>query len=212
MKTMIARTGRLLMAVGGLLAVVACQDSTGAGPAGPGGGSGSPGGSSLTLDYVGGATYQASGSPTFDGGDVGASTFATAYSDSVGGYVIASFVQGNGSVGDLFIVQLNDRQPGSHACGIGQSCQARVLGDFDASTLQLTGTYWEAKSGAVQVDEAGPDRLKGSFSDLVLGAQDSVSPDRTVQSGTFDLELLSDEAGKAAMECFLASASGSGGC
>lgn len=195
---------RTSMVVGGLLAFVACHDAT------------APviqDESNLSLSYADGATYQATGEPAFEGGDLSSATFATAYPDSVGGYVISAFQQTDGSTGDLFILQLTDRQTGAHGpCGTGADCHGRILEDFDAATLQLGGTYWEITSGTVQVDQSGPDRLSGSFSDLVLEAQNSSEPDRTIQSGTFDLKLLSDEEGKAAMGCFLASATGSGSC
>lgn len=193
-----------LVAAGAVVAMAGCSDSTGPQKTTE---------SSLSLSFADGGTYQATGAPVFDGGDLAASTFATAFSDSVGGYVISGFQQTKGTEGDLFILQLTDRQTGEHGpCGTGASCHGRILEDFDAGALRTLGTYWEITSGIVRIDQAGPDRLKGSFTDLVLQAQDSTAEERTIESGTFDLERLSDAEGTAAMRCFLARVSGAAEC
>lgn len=203
MRKTLVRTGTLA-AIGAVASLAACSDTTG--PE-------SPLPSSLELSYADGGTYRASGEPVFDGGDLSAATFATAFPDSVGGYVISSFQMTSGSRGDLFILQLTDRETGDHGpCGTGASCHGRILEDFDADQLTTLGTYWEIISGTVQIEQSGPDRLVRAFTDLTLQAQDSTAEERTVDSGTFDLELLSDEEGTAAMQCFLARTSGAVGC
>jgi len=190
-----------LLVAGATLALAGCGDS-------PTGLMTEPGGSSLTLNYSDGGRYQASGTPSVDGGQVSASTFAVAFRDSVGGVVITGFQQTDGTRGDLFVLQLTDTRTGTFGpCGANEECHGRIVGDFDAQTRRSTGgPYYEIVSGSVQVDQAGPDRLKGSITDLVLQAQDSIRPDRTVESGTFDLQLLSDQEGKAALAGLLCEA------
>lgn len=199
MKTSLASSLAVLMA-GSTLAVAGCGDS----PTGPT----EPDGSNLTLNYSDGGQYLASGTPSVDGGQISASSFAVAFTDSVGGVVIAGFQLKDETRGDLFVLQLKDTRSGSFGpCGANQDCHGRIVEDFDAQTRQTTGgPYFEIVSGSVQVDQAGPDRLKGSITDLVLQAQDSVRPDRTIESGTFDLQLLSDQEGKAALASLLCEA------
>jgi hypothetical protein len=75
--------------------------------------------SSLSLSYADGGTYQAAGALVFVGGDLAASTFATAFPDSVGGYVISSFQQTGGDEGDAH----------------GHPVQARLLWERLATSL-----------------------------------------------------------------------------
>lgn len=199
MHTSLTRASALLLA-GAVLVLAGCGDSV-ASPA-------VQGASRLTLNYSDGGQYEASGTPTVEAGDIAGGTFAVAFRDSLGGLVITSFQQQNGTQGDLFVLQLTESRTGSFGpCGPSQDCHGRMLGDFSALTRQANGgAYWEIVSGTVQVDEVGPDRLKGSVSDLLMQAQDSIRPDRTIQSGSFDLQLLSDQKGKVALARLLCDA------
>jgi len=201
MKRSLMRSSILLgAATAAVLAVTACGDST-TGPAGQED-------SQLTLSYTDGSGYHASGAPTLDGsGDVTSAPFAVAVRDSLGGVVITGFQPTQGRLGDLFVLQLSPVRVGTFgSCGSDASCHGRILEDFDAEARQAGGTSWEIVAGTVNVDEVGSDRIKGSFSNLVLQAQDTVESDRTVPSGTFDLQLLSEAEGKQATTTLLCQA------
>jgi hypothetical protein len=58
------------------------------------------------------------------------------------------------------------------------------------------------------LDEAGPDRVSGSVSGLVLAQQPDGIATRTIQEGSFDLALLSEDEGIGVMECFLTRVTG----
>ncbi len=211
----------LLLAV---LASAACDD-----PATPG----SMAATGVNFTYLGGPSYAADGVPDFEGGDVGAGTFAIAFPDSVGGLVLSSFQKGDGTRGDLFILQLTVERTGDFGpCGvrrdshgevvalaervggtgsrswIGGDCHGRLLENIDAENLQSLDAAWEIASGIVQVTEAGPERVVGSFKGLTLAGDDGF---RTIDSGTFDLPLLSAQQGVDIMQCFLTRLTG-GSC
>jgi hypothetical protein len=169
-------------------------------------------GNGLSLTYADGSEYDAAGMPTFQGIEVSAATFAVAFPDSVGGLVLAGFRQGEGSRGDLFILQLRGQREGHFGpCGIGGDCYGTLLEDIDAQNLQDIGAYWTMTDGSVQVDGAGPERVSGSLADVVLQRQDDAA-DRTIRDGTFDVPLLSEEETVDIMQCFLRRLTGSPTC
>jgi hypothetical protein len=195
----------LALAAGTMALFSGCGDD-GTGP-------GDVGAAGLFMTYVGGGGYEASGMPSFNGNDVAAGTFAIAFEDSIGGLAITSFEQTEGTRGNLFILQLTDRRTGTFSpCGVTQECHGRLLEGIDADSLQVVDMAWEIAGGSVQVDDAGPTRVTGSFSNLVLQAQDTTLDDRTVESGTFDLLLLPKDEGEAIMRCFLKRATGAPSC
>ena len=194
--------GTLLLAAA-MTGLVACEDGTG--PE-------TPDVPRVAFTWADGAEYEAEGEPVFEGGDVAAEAFAIAFADSVGGLAITSFRETEGTRGDLFVLQITDLDEGEFGpCGTGGECHGRVLEDVDAANLADVGAFWEIVSGSVTLDEAGPERVTGSFTDLVLERVDGTAPDRTIESGTFDLPLLSDEEGVEIMECLLERATG-GAC
>lgn len=158
----------------------------------------------------GGVDYRAAGSPSFSGQNVEAATFAVAFHDSVGGLVITSFQLKEGSRGDLFILQLTSSEVGTFTCGVGHDCHGRLLEGIDAANLQDVEEAWEIDSGSVTVENLGDDEIAGRFDDLLLlpGSGGTV---RSVESGTFDLPLLSQTEGVEIMNCFLARTTG-GSC
>ena len=197
----------VLVAAAGMVALGGCQDSTvGPDETQPDAG--------LAMSFSEGGQYQADGLPSFDGSDVAPGTFAVAFADSIGGLVMTGFSKTMGTRGDLFILQLLNLRAGDFGpCSIvgGGGCHGRLLEDIDAAKLQDVGATWEIVDGSVQVDNAGPDRVSGSFSGLMLESRDGTAT-RTVDGGTFDLPLLSDAEGSSIMRCFLARVTGASSC
>lgn len=194
---MIRSTLVLLLAV---FLVAACDDPATPGPNPESG---------VTFTYQGGTTYAADGAPDLQDGAVAAGTFAIAFPDSVGGLVISGFQLRDGTRGDLFILQLTTARTGDFGpCGVGADCHGRLLENIDAEDLQSLDAAWEIEGGTVQVTEAGPQRVVGSFQDLTLTDGDE---SRAVDSGTFDLPLMSQQDGIDIMQCFLTRLTG-GSC
>jgi hypothetical protein len=190
------RIPTLLVTIATAAALAGCSEA--AGPESPGDG--------LDFSWEGGA-HHAAGLPSFSGQEIEPETFAIAFPDSVGGLVVASFELEEGTVGDLFILQLVQRATGTFTCGLGHDCHGRILEGIDAANLQSVETYWEIESGSVTVETLTADRVAGHFDDLLLVAGDA-GPTRTVDSGTFDLELLSEADGVDIMRCFLTRVTG----
>ncbi|MFO7894513.1 MAG: hypothetical protein R6U63_12330 [Longimicrobiales bacterium] len=179
--------------------LVGCSDASGPGePEGP------DDGVNFTWD---GGTYHAAGLPSFSGQEIEPETFAIAFPDSVGGLVVSGFERKEGTVGDLFIIQLVQRATGTFTCGVGQNCHGRILEGVDATDLQSVQTYWEIESGTVTVDTLTDDHIVGHFDGLVLG-DDGTGATRSIENGTFDLELLSEADGVDIMRCFLTRVTG----
>lgn len=203
--------GVALLIAGGLAAVTGCgESSTGPTPEADDG--------TLSFNWTGGGPFAASGAPDFQGGDLSGSTFALAVADSLGGVVVTGFRPEEGSVGDLFILQIGELHTGTFGpCSLfgDGRCHGRVLEDLDATAPEVSaGSHWEITTGSVQLDVAGPDRVAGSFAGLVLrplGAAEGQA-ERTIQDGTFDLPLLKDAEAAALMRCFLRRAAGDTGC
>lgn len=205
------RSGFVMSAVAALM-LGGCQES----PSSPG--NTEPG--SLAMSDGGGG-FEASGAPTLAGNEVVPGTFAIAFPDSIGGVVVSAFRQTVGTRGDLFILQIKERRQGVFdPCDIFRECYGRLLEDIDAANLSDVGRGWEIIDGSVDVQTIQPDRIVGSFKDLVL---ESPVPDssaagstnterRDISDGTFDLPLMSEEEGAAAMRCFLARATGAQSC
>ena len=177
----------------------ACSDGTGPG---------TPEG--LQLTFAEGGTHTAQGEPSFAGGQLGAGTFALAFADSVGGLVITSFQVTDGSVGDLFVLQINEVAVGTWGpCRVGGDCHGRILEGLDREDLQSPPVHWEMIDGEVVVEALVEGRITGRLSDLTFEGAEGTT--RAVESGTFDLPLLSHAEGIAIMQCFLASVTG-GSC
>lgn len=209
------RGGFTMLAAGGVIAMAGCQDS----PLEPG----TPETGTLAMSYVDGGGFQAAGAPVFSGSEVAPGPFAIAVPDSLGGVVVSAFSQTGGTRGDLFILQLGEGRQGTFSpCDMFSSCHGRLLEDIDAADLADVGRAWEIVEGSVQVDAFSPDHIRGSFEGLVLESpapgQDSTSSGtiaterRTVEDGTFDLPLLSEDEGVGVMRCFLARATGAPAC
>lgn len=172
----------------------------------------------LSFTWMDGPSFVASGAPDFQGGDLTGTTFALAVADSLGGMVVTGFRPEEGSVGDLFILQIAEIRTGTFApCSLlgDGGCHGRVLEDLDATAPEvLAGPHWEMTEGSVQLDVAGPDRVAGSFAGLVLRplrAPEGLA-ERMIQDGSFDLPLLKDAEAAAVMQCFLRRAAGATGC
>ena len=184
------------------LTFITVECSEGTGPGTPGG---------LQLTFADGGSHSASGEPSFAGGQLGAGTFALAFADSVGGLVITSFEVTDGSVGDLFVLQINDVAVGTWGpCGVGGDCHGRILEGLDREDLQSPPVHWEMTSGEVVVEDLVEGRITGRLSDLTFEEAEGPAT-RAVESGTFDLPLLTHAEGIAIMQCFLASVTG-GSC
>lgn len=202
---MMRSLGFAILVVGGTVAVGGCSDSMTGSIDVPAG--------ALAMQYAEGGGYEASGAPVFSGSELSPGTFATAFPDSVGGLTITAFARTNGTRGDLFILQLGDRRKGTFSpCSMFDECRGRLLEDIDAQDLQDVARAWEITGGSVQVDMLGSDRVQGSFAGIVIQSQDGAAETRTVQNGTFDLPLLSEEEGVDIMQCFLARATGATSC
>lgn len=191
------------LSLAALLTLTGCDD-----PTDP------PGGTEegIHLTYSDGGSYQTAGPPQITGGELDAADFAIAFPDSTGGLVIATFQGTEGTRGDLFILQFVEQRTGTFQdCGLGGDCHGRILEGIDAADLSDVEAYWEITGGSVTLDEAGPDRVSGSVSDLLLLLEPDGLATRTIQDGTFDLALLSEDEGVAVMECFLTRVTG-GSC
>jgi hypothetical protein len=163
----------------------------------------------IDLTFSDGASYQTAGPPQITGGELDAADFAIAFPDSTGGLVIATFQKTEGTRGDLFILQFVQQRTGTFEdCGLGGDCHGRILESIDAANLSDLQAYWEITAGTVMLDEAGPDRVSGSVSGLVLAQQPDGIATRTIQEGSFDLALLSEDEGIGVMECFLTRVTG----
>jgi Cu/Zn superoxide dismutase len=172
----------------------------------------------LAFAYDGGASFEAAGPVDFDGGDLSGNTFAIAMADSVGGLVVTAFRKEQEGTGDLFIFQVTELRTGEFGpCSIvgDGGCHGRVLEDLNVTTLQAAGGHWEIIQGTAHLEEAGPDRVRGSFSGLLLeheGVPEGEVTTRTIQDGTFDLALLQDDEAMAVMQCVLRRATGADSC
>lgn len=201
------KTATTLGTVVGALAVGACDDATTA-----------PGDmetDGLSFTYHNGATYKASGMPAFEGGDLSGGMFAIALPDSLGGVVITAFDAREGTVGDLLILQLAELAVdvfGPCDALVGGDCHGRIIADIDATTLEVSGGHWELVGGNVEVLIAAPDRVAGSFDGLVLRLQGDPAEERVLGEGVFDLPLMSEAEGAAAMKCILARSTGASAC
>lgn len=186
-----------------LLTLSACDDPTNPPPGGDEG---------IDLTFSDGGSYQTEGVPQISGGELDAADFAIAFPDSTGGLVIATFRKTEGTRGDLFILQLVQQRTGEFDdCGLGGDCHGRILEGIDAANLSDLEGYWEILGGRVTLEEAGPDRAVGTVEDLVLTLLNDGTTTRIIQEGSFDLALLSEGEGVAAMECFLTRVTG-GNC
>ena len=173
------------------VALSACAEATG-----PNGEEG------VRLAFDDGASHVAAGDPTFGAGGLEAATFAIAFPDSVGGLVITSFQLTGETTGDLFVLQAGTFAEGEYGpCQVGGECHGRILEGIDPENLQVAA-YWEMTGGTLSVDEIGGDRIRGRLTDLAYERSDDRAT-LVVESGTFDLPLLSQEEGVAIMQCFL---------
>lgn len=192
------RFGVVLPALVVASAVASCGDGTG--PEASAG---------VRLAFDDGAFHEAAGDPTFSAGGLETATFAIAFPDSVGGLVITSFQLTEGTRGDLFVLQVTAFAEGEYGpCGPGAPCHGRILEGFDPEALEVQA-YWEMTGGSVRVDALG-ERVSGSLSDAAY-ARVGDGATLGIESGTFDLPLLTQEEGVAIMECFLIRATG-GSC
>jgi hypothetical protein len=177
------------------------------------------------IKLVGTKSFEASGSPRFEGQTIVPSTFAVAIADSVAGAFILAFNKKSGDRGDFFVLFLDARRAGTfRPCGDG----ARI--DYpDGSTLILPGPcsghltedvavsdgllssaagYWQIVGGTVTVEDADR-RLIGSVVSLRLdgfGADSARPGSLLISEGSFDLPLLTGAAAERTMYCFVADA------
>lgn len=177
------------------------------------------------IKLVGTTSFEASGSPAFEGQTIVPSTFAVAIADSVAGAFILAFNSKGGDRGDFFVLALDARRAGTF-----RPCGERARIDYpDGSTLTLPGpcsghmtqdvalfdglvssaaNYRQIVGGTVIVDDAGH-RLTGSVENLRLegvGAAGTTSV--VIAEGSFDLPLLTGAAAERMMYCFVEDALG----
>jgi hypothetical protein len=177
------------------------------------------------IKLVGTTSFEASGSPAFDGQTIVPSTFAVAIADSVAGAFILAFNKKSGDRGDFFVLALDARRAGTF-----RPCGERARINYpDGSTLTLPGPcsghltedvavfdglvssargYRQLMGGAVIVDDADR-RLIGSVVNLRLeGVAAAGSTSVVITEGSFNLPLLTAAAAERMMYCFVEDALG----
>ncbi len=179
------------------------------------------------IKLVGATSFEASGSPAFDGQTIVPSTFAVAIADSVAGAFILAFNKKSGDRGDFFVLALDARRAGTFS-----PCGERARIDYpDGSTLTLPGPcsghltedvavfdglvssaarHRQIVGGTVIVDDVDR-RLIGSVANLRLegfGASSGASGSVVITEGSFDLPLLTGAAAERMMYCFVEDALG----
>jgi hypothetical protein len=179
------------------------------------------------IKLVGTTSFEASGSPAFEGQTIVPSTFAVAIADSVAGAFILAFNKKSGDRGDFFVLALDARRAGTF-----RPCGERARIDYpDGSTLTLPGPcsghltedvvvfdglvssaagYRQIMGGTVIVEDADR-RLIGSVMNLRLegfGAGSGASGSVLITEGRFDLPLLTGAAAERMMYCFVEDALG----
>jgi hypothetical protein len=205
-----------LMAMIGSVGLSACGEATEPAAREPG-----------WIKLVGTTSFEASGSPAFDGQTIVPSTFAVAIADSVAGAFILAFNKKSDDRGDFFALALDARRVGTF-----RPCGERARIDYpDGSTLTLPGPcsghltedvavfdgllssaagYRQIIGGTVIVDDAD-ERLTGSVVNLRLeglGAGSGASRSVLITEGSFDLPLLTGAAAERMMYCFVEDALG----
>jgi hypothetical protein len=174
------------------------------------------------IKLTGTRSFEASGSPAFEGQTIVPSTFAVAIADSVAGAYILAFNQKGADRGDFFVLAVNARRAGTFGpCGE----RARIHNP-DGSTLTLPGPcgghltenvavfdgmassstgHWQIVDGTVVVENADR-RLIGSVANLRLdgfSADSRRSGPVLITEGSFDLPLLTGKAAARMTYCFV---------
>jgi hypothetical protein len=174
------------------------------------------------IKLTGTRSFEASGSPAFEGQTIVPSTFAVAVADSVAGAYILAFDQKGSDRGDLFVLAVDARRTGTFSpCG-----ERTRIDNPDGSTLILPGPcsghltegvalvdrmvsssagHWQIMDGTVVVETADR-RLIGSVVNLRLdgfSAHRGVSGPLLITEGSFDLPLLTGKAAERMAYCFV---------
>jgi hypothetical protein len=176
------------------------------------------------IKLTGTKSFEASGSPAFEGQTIVPSTFAVAIADSVAGAYILAFNQKGGDRGDFFVLAVNARRAGTFSpCG-----ERARIDNPDGSTLTLPGPcgghltegvavfdgmassstgHWQIMDGTVVVESADR-RLIGSVANLRLDgfSADGRRGSVLIAEGSFDLPLLTGKAAERMTYCFVADA------
>lgn len=112
--------------------------------------------------------YESQGTPKVaSGGLPEVGSWAIAHADSLEGMVVMGFEPTSDTGGDLFIVQLHPIGTGVFApCDIqlGEGCHGRFIIGVDTQDLSAVDAWYEISEGTVTLSEAGPDRVRGTFS------------------------------------------------
>lgn len=111
--------------------------------------------------------YQSEGTPTISSeGLPEVGSWAIARADSLGGMVVAGFEPTGTTDGDLFILQLHPIGTGEFTpCGVVgvEGCHGRFVVGVDTEDLSGVQAWYEMSEGSVTLTEAGPDRVRGTF-------------------------------------------------
>ena len=212
-------TGKTMIALAGLLAVVACDN----GSTGPGETTGEQG------VRFGEGQHTAVGNPTQQNGSILHGEFAVARADSLDGIVVVSYKPQGGGYGNLFVLQA-PRRTGTYVCGnTNEPCHGvyfTYIKNSPSSTTGLiaagdtTGTpppgdtlrFYNVTAGTLQIAQVGPDRLKGTFSITLTEIAGRDGP-IVVTNGTIDVPYSNTLLTAATMSCLMrVIANGGTGC
>lgn len=179
---------RLIIA-GVIVALVACDSGSFAGPPAPG---------ALQFETAG-QTHMMSGLPSSNPQTLLNSPFAVAHADSLDGLAIVGFEETGADVGNLIVLQAPrhlgtfECQAGEGACDIrGEAWHGRYIEGVRNGSTVGADRYFHLVSGTITVTETGADRLRATFNGVFRTNDEDSDDTIVIEDGSVDLPYVNN--------------------